>query len=155
MKNKRDGFFARAAKGADLMRIAQASIGPNGKPDIWKAQRMAKLKGFTSREDHMQLVAIIQSMGGFDKETTTGTSYNSLSDYDKYTWRNTCEDGSEWGIDPEAFETERDYKEALYEAKYEWREYAEDGEEWGLDPEDFETEEDYEESLEEAKAEWE
>lgn len=125
MKKNRDGFFARAAKGADLIRIAQASIGPNGKPDIWKAQRLAKLKGFTSREDHMQLVAIIQSMGGFDKEpatNTTNTSYRSTPAHDEYAWRNTCEDGSEWGIDPEDYETESDYEEVLEEAMAEWEE---------------------------------
>lgn len=155
MVNKKSGFLDRAAKGVDLMRIAQASIGPNGKPDIWKAQRMAKLKGFTSREDHIQLVAIIQSMGGFDQKPSSTINYNMHETRDSYDWREHCEDGSEWGIDPEDFATEEDYEEALCEAKYEWREFAEDGEEWGLDPEDFETEEDYEEALEEAKAEWE
>ena len=69
------------------------------------------------------------------------------------TWRDCCEDGFGYGIDPEDYETEDEYNEALNEAKYGWREYCEDGVEFGIDPEDYETEEEYNEALEEAKRE--
>ena len=152
----RGGFFDGMARGIELSRIAQASVGPDGKPDMFKAKRMADLKGLNSREDHIKLVAIIDSMGGFDKKPSSSTTYydNDDIDTDDDDWRDNCEDGSEWDIDPYDYDTEEEYLEALHEVKYEWREYAEDGEIWGLDPEDFETEEEYEEALEEAMNEW-
>ncbi len=75
-------------------------------------------------------------------------------DYDDHSWRQFCEDGSEYGIDPEDYETEEDYNEALEEAKHAWRDIAEDGFEFGIDPEDYETEQEYNEALEEAKYGW-
>ena len=53
-----------------------------------------------------------------------------------YLWRLTCDDGSEYGVDPEDYETEEDYEEALNEAKYGWRKTCEDMSETGIDPED-------------------
>ena len=73
---------------------------------------------------------------------------------EEYVWRETCEDGSEYGLDPEDFETEDEYEEALEEEKYGWRDTCEDGSEFSLDPEDYETEEEYEEALEEEKYGW-
>ena len=73
---------------------------------------------------------------------------------EEYVWRETCEDGSEYGLDPEDFETEDEYEEALEEEKYGWRDTCEDGSEFGLDPEDYETEEEYEEALNEEKYAW-
>lgn len=75
-------------------------------------------------------------------------------DYDDHSWRQFCDDGSEYGIDPEDYETEEDYNEALEEAKHAWRDIAEDGFEFGIDPEDYETEQEYNEALEEAKYGW-
>ena len=77
-----------------------------------------------------------------------------LDDEEEHAWRSDCEDGSEYGIDPDDFDTEDEYNEALEEAKYGWRDYAEDGDEYGLDPELYETEAEYEEALEEAKHAW-
>ncbi len=73
-------------------------------------------------------------------------------DADDDSWREFAEDSSEYGIDPEDYETEEEYEEALEEAKYGWRDTAEDGSEYGIDPEDYETEEEYEEALEEARS---
>ena len=73
---------------------------------------------------------------------------------EEYVWRETCEDGSEYGLDPEDFETEEEYEEALNEEKYGWRLTCEDGSEYGLDPEGFETEDEYEEALNEEKYGW-
>ena len=73
---------------------------------------------------------------------------------EEYVWRETCEDGSEYGLDPEDFETEEEYEEALNEEKYGWRLTCEDGSEYGLDPKDFETEDEYEEALNKEKYGW-
>ena len=73
---------------------------------------------------------------------------------EKYGWRETCEDGSEFGLDPEDYETEEEYEEALEEEKYGWRLTCEDGSGYGLDPEDYETEEEYEEALNNEKYAW-
>ena len=87
------------------------------------------------------------------KTTTPRSSYSS-SGVDLYDWRDYCEDGSEYGIDPYDYETEEEYEEALKEAKYGWRNDCDDGSEYGLYPEDYETEEEYEEALDEAKYGW-
>ncbi len=78
---------------------------------------------------------------------------DELSDEDN-SWRDYCEDGSEYGIFPEDYETELDYEIALEEAKEAWREDCEDGSEYDVFPEDYETEDEYKEALEEAKAAW-
>lgn len=71
-----------------------------------------------------------------------------------YEWRDYCEDGTKFGVDPEDYETEEEYNEALKEAKYGWRKYCEDGAEFDVDPEDFETEDEYNDALVEAKYGW-
>ena len=38
-----------------------------------------------------------------------------------YSWRSYCEDGSEFCVFPEDYETEEEYEEALNDAKYAWR----------------------------------
>lgn len=71
-------------------------------------------------------------------------------------WREYCEDGSEFDIDPEDYETEEDYDEALAEAKQKvaWRKTCEDGSDVFIDPEDYDTEDEYNEALEEARDAW-
>lgn len=71
-----------------------------------------------------------------------------------YSWRDECEDGFDYGVDAEDFETLEEYEEALNEAKYAWREECDDGSEYGLDVDDYETAEEYEEALNEAKYAW-
>ena len=66
---------------------------------------------------------------------------------EKYKWRDYCEDGSEYGLDPKDFETEKEYNDALEEEKYGWRLYCEEGWEYDIDPDDYETEEEYVEAL--------
>ncbi|MEG2839319.1 MAG: hypothetical protein RR892_06800 [Lachnospiraceae bacterium] len=73
-------------------------------------------------------------------------------DSDTYEWRISCADGSEFGVDPEDYETEEEYNEALAEEQYAWRDICEDGLDEEVDPEDYETEEEYEEALEEAQS---
>lgn len=69
-------------------------------------------------------------------------------------WRDFCEDGSQYGLSPYAFETEFDYKKALHHAKYGWRDTCEDNLGTDIDPEDYETEDEYNEALHEAKYGW-
>lgn len=71
-----------------------------------------------------------------------------------YSWRDTCEDSIEYGLNPDDFETEEEYNDALEDAKYGWRDTCESGIEYSLDPCDFETEDEYNEALEEAKYAW-
>lgn len=73
---------------------------------------------------------------------------------DKYEWRLYCEDGFEFGVDPEDYETEEEYNEALNEAKYGWRDNCESVLDTGVDPEDFETEDEYQDALEEERTAW-
>lgn len=91
-------------------------------------------------------------------------------------WREHCEDGSQYGIYPENFDTADDYEDALKIAKesetthpfatettpikeddqsqqensYRWRKYCEDGSQYGIFPEDYETADDYADALAEA-----
>lgn len=87
------------------------------------------------------------------KECTEPRKKKTPAHFEEYDWRDTCEDGSEFGIDPEDYETEEEYEEALEEARYGWRDTCEDGSDFDIDPEDYETEEEYEEALEQAKRE--
>ena len=73
---------------------------------------------------------------------------NDSSSTDNYEWRDSCEDGFADGVDPEDYETEEEYMEALSEEKYGWREFCEDGSEYDIDPEEYETEDEYMEALE-------
>ncbi|MBE5935490.1 MAG: hypothetical protein E7262_06835 [Lachnospiraceae bacterium] len=72
---------------------------------------------------------------------------------EKYRWRDFCEDGSDYDIDPEDYEDESDYEEALEEAKYAWREHCEDGSRYYISPHYYETEIEYYKALKEAKKE--
>ena len=75
-------------------------------------------------------------------------------DKDRYKWRSFYLGHPEFGIYPEDYETEKEYKKALNKAQYPWREYCEDGWEFGVDPEDYKTEEEYKKALNRAKYDW-
>lgn len=84
-----------------------------------------------------------------------GSDYSgSYGNYNRYEWRDYCEDGTKFGVDPEDYETEEEYNEALKKAKYGWRECCESFLDTGVDPEDYETEEEYDAALYEAKYGW-
>ena len=69
---------------------------------------------------------------------------------DVHEWRDSCDYDPEYDVDPEDYETEDEFEEALNEAKYGWRDLCEDGSDYDLDPEDYETEEEYMDALEDA-----
>lgn len=98
----------------------------------------------------------IDEMEREEREANNDDEYDSdfdddIDESDKYEWRLFCEDGSDYDIDPEDYETEEEYIEALDEAKYCWREDYEIDIDTGIDPEDYETEEEYLEALEDAQ----
>lgn len=144
------GFFDDLAKNAALWAAVEASKDKNGKPDPYKAAGMAAGMGNFSLSDRARLGAMLGSQGAFDKDT--GNHYSGAFDSGVIdnSWRDFCEDGSEYGIDSEDYETEEEYEEALTEEKYGWRDFCEDGSEYGIDPEDYETEEEYEAAILEA-----
>lgn len=118
-----------------------------------------------STEDILRTGAFLGAMGSFDVDTSDPDAPHSyiLDDpifYDipeakvndnRYAWRLNCEDGSEYGVFPEDYETREEYHEAIHREKYAWRDWCEDGSELGIDPDDYETEDEYEEALEEAR----
>lgn len=144
------GFFDELAKNAALWAAVEASKDKNGKPDPYKAAGMAAGMGNFSLSDRARLGAMLGSQGAFD--TNTGNHYSGVpgSGVSDNSWRDFCEDGSEYGIDSEDYETEEEYEEALTEEKYGWCDFCEDGSEYGIDPEDYETEEEYEAAILEA-----
>ena len=68
-----------------------------------------------------------------------------------HSWRSLYDYDVDTGIDPEDYETEDEYLEALNTARTAWRDYRFYDPETGIDPEDYETEEEFEEALAEAK----
>lgn len=70
----------------------------------------------------------------------------------RFAWRNTCEDGAPYGLDPLDYETEEAYNQAFQEEKYRWRFWHRKSEPYGLDVNDYETETEYLKAVEEKKA---
>lgn len=130
------------------------------KIDPYEATGMAMGMGLIDdTEDLIRFGGMLGAMGAFDPDEPDEVyqssyvgSYDSNPFYapkdNKYAWRLNCEDGSEYGISPEDYETRDEYHEALHREKYAWRDYCDDGSAYGVDPEDYETEEEYEDALE-------
>lgn len=70
---------------------------------------------------------------------------------DLHEWRLFCDDGSDVGIDPEDYDTEEEYEEALADARSMWRFTCEDGSDVDIDPYDYASEDEYHEALAEAR----
>ncbi len=115
------GFWDDLAKDLSLWAAVEASKDENGKPDPYKAAGMAAGMGNFSLSDQATLGAMLGSQGAFDDDDTSSDDFDDdwmfSSSTNKYEWRETCEDGSEYGIDPEDYETEDEYLEALEEAQ--------------------------------------
>lgn len=86
----------------------------------------------------------------FDEDDESISSDDSGID-DLHEWRLFCEDGSDVGVDPEDFDSEEEYEEALADARSMWRFTCEDGSDVGLDPYDYDTEDEYSDALAEAR----
>lgn len=63
-------------------------------------------------------------------------------------WRDTCVDGSEYGVYPYEYDTEAEYLEAIKREKYAWRDFCVVDYDSGIFPEDYETLEEYETAIE-------
>ena len=145
------GFLDDLAQNAALWAAVEASKDKNGKPDPYKATGMAIGMGNGSFGDIARLGAMLGSQGAFDTNIINDYSYGVSSADTDSDWKIFCEDGSEYGVDPDDYDSEEEYEEALTEAKYGWRDECDDGSEYGIEAEDYETEEEYEEALSEAK----
>ncbi len=125
------GFWDDLAKDLSLWAAVEASKDKNGKPDPFKAAGMAAGMGNFSFSDQVTLGAMLGSQGAFDDDSTSDFDDNFDDGFDddldfsyldnvgtsQYEWRETCEDGSEYLVFPEDYETEEEYMEALEEAK--------------------------------------
>lgn len=152
------GFFEDLLHDIAIMSIVNVCRDSNGKPDSCRAAGMAFGLGYSSPEDMIRLDAELNRQGAFEGGDGGGcfagganTPYFEESSID---WRENCEDGWEYGLYPEDYDTEGEYMEELEQAKYEWREYCEDGSEYGISPNDYEDEFEYELALEDAKESW-
>ncbi len=157
-------FLLDMAQAATLDYIAYKRRQKRGnkltKIDPYEATGIAMGMGLIDdTEDLIRFGGMLGAMGAFDPDEPDEVyqssyvgSYDSNPFYapknNKYAWRLNCEDGSEYGVSPEDYETRDEYHEALHREKYAWRDYCEDGSAYGVDPEDYETEEEYEDALE-------
>lgn len=161
-------FLLDMAQAATLDYIAYKRRQKRGnkrtKIDPYEATGMAMGMGLIDdTEDLIRFGGMLGAMGAFDPnepdevyQSSYAGSHDSNPFYapknNKYAWRLNCEDGSEYGISPEDYETRDEYHEALHREKYAWRDYCDDGSAYGVDHEDYETEEEYEDALECARA---
>lgn len=140
------GFFDDLAKNAALWGAVQASKDENGKPDPYKAAGIAAGMGNFSFSDRLRLGAMLGSQGAFD--TNADDNYSAASGYGgtDNSWKDFCEAGDEYDVDPEDYDSEEEYEEALTEAKYSWRDECEDSTEDEIDSDDYDSDEEYDES---------
>lgn len=129
------------------------------------------IKAIERQEAMNALGSISSAAQGLEKDS--GPSYSEKAGI----WRKHCEDGNDYGINPDDYANADDYADALYAAKakkridnqeiesvieekekdkqdkhlYFWRKYCEDGSQYGVNPEDFESADDYAEELKKAK----
>ncbi len=67
-------------------------------------------------EDLLKLGGVLGAMGAFD-DTDNHHSRPYKTSSNKYAWRLNCQDGSEYDISPENYETREEYNEAIDDAK--------------------------------------
>lgn len=69
-------------------------------------------------------------------------------------WRDFCEDGSDYDLDPQDFSSEEEYEKALEQAREAWKAPYRDNPPMGVDPDLYDTEDEYLEAVEDAQDEW-
>lgn len=92
--------------------------------------------------------ADINGDSSFDQSADWMDDYDEMNDFD---WEDEVEEGLEYGIAPEDYDSYDEFHSALEEMKNNWRNTVEDGSEYGLYPIDFDDEIEYEEAFEAAK----
>jgi len=126
------GFFEGVLRDFETMAIANASKGKDGKPDPYKTMgALHGLRGDHSLEETLRTGEILGAMGAFDKKDT-GSSTNIFSgvydgrylDADNDVWYDLADDDwrmyaddNDYDIDPEDYETEEEYQDAIEEAE--------------------------------------
>ena len=106
------GFFDDLAKKVALWGAVEASKDEKGKPDPYKAAGIAAGMGNFSFNDRLRLGTMLGSQGAFDTNTDDNDSaVSGYGDTDN-SWKNFCEDGDEYDVDPEDYDSEEEYKEA-------------------------------------------
>lgn len=107
-----------------------------GVPNPYRASAYGFATGhIRNTNDILKLGCSLGAMGSFDEDYEMDTSasksyknkvYSSCSYFkpmvvkindNRYAWRLNCQDGDEFGISPEAFETREEYNTALFAAK--------------------------------------
>lgn len=68
-------------------------------------------------ENLIKLGGMLGVMGAFDDEKDDSFTPAPSNNCNKYAWRMNCEDGSNYGIYPENYETRQEYNEAIVSAK--------------------------------------
>ena len=68
-------------------------------------------------EDLIKLGGVLGAMGAFDDDDNGSYTPAPTNNRNKYAWRMNCEDGSDYGIYPENYETRQEYNEAIVSAK--------------------------------------
>ena len=68
-------------------------------------------------EDLIKLGGMLGAMGAFDDDDNGSYTPAPTNNRNKYAWRMNCEDGSDYGIYPENYETRQEYNEAIVSAK--------------------------------------
>lgn len=164
------GFLEDLAKNAALWGAVEASKDASGKPDPYKAAGMAAGMGNFSPSDRARLGAMLGSQGAFDDDFYSddfddGDLDDDLDDDDfddddsDEDWKLFCEDGLEYGLDPDDYETEEEYNEAVdsYVARreqYVWRKIYRRQNTYGLNIYEYETEREFLQALVVAKEEF-
>ena len=66
-------------------------------------------------EDLIKLGGMLGAMGAFDDDDKGSYTPAPTNNRNKYAWRMNCEDGSDYGIYPENYETRQEYNEAVHD----------------------------------------
>lgn len=69
------------------------------------------------KEDLIKLGGMLGAMGAFDDDDNGSYTPAPTNNRNKYAWRMNCEDGSDYGIYPENYQTRQEYNEAIVSAK--------------------------------------
>ena len=111
------GFWDDVVKHFTLRNIVENSKDSSGRPDPLKAAGIAYSLGYDKSEDLLHLGAIMNTQDDFDDSSSQSDShpFSSFSDdlpgSDVLSWRDYCEDGSDYDLDPEDYATEEEYEE--------------------------------------------
>lgn len=68
-------------------------------------------------EDLIKLGGMLGAMSAFDDDTNDSYTPTPTNNRNKYAWRMNCEDGSNYGIYSENYETRQEYNEVIVSAK--------------------------------------